>query len=341
MSGISTRAHGVVFRYARAVWIRILAGLCLTAVWCAESEGAAKIWIDTDLSLGSPLREADDGYALLLALNSPELQLIGVSATFGNAPVGSTYSRAQNFFRRFGGKGKLETPQVYRGATSAQDALPLTPAMLALRRALQQHRNVTFVALGPLTNLAAFATRFPREARRLKQIVLVAGKSPRSVLGFGPQQRFRIHDANYIKDRDAMRAVLRTNIPIVLAPIESAPFVSERTREEMLGAVGAPRFVARKSATWMRFWTLWVRERGAPAFDALAMMAVARPALVDTDIRYADAGDDLIAHRDKGANRHSVRFCRGLSPQAQQFLRARLVRNASGRQAKSAPPRQR
>ncbi|MDQ2868323.1 MAG: nucleoside hydrolase [Verrucomicrobiota bacterium] len=314
----------------------LIVAACLLTAWCARGNAAAEIWIDTDLSLGSPLREADDGYALLLALHSPTVRIAGVSATFGNAPAASTFSRTRNFIRRFGDASHLNAHAVFLGAERAGDT-STTPATIALRRALARNHDLTYIALGPLTNLATFVRRYPREARRLKQIVLVAGKTPGATLGFGPRERFRVHDANYIKDRAAIRTVLHTGIPIILAPIESAPLVTKRDRQEMLRAGLAARFVARKSATWMRFWNYWVGESGAPIFDALAVFAVANPALVITQVRYVEAGDDLIAYRAPAAGRRSVRFCKGLSRRANAILRDRLVRNPSDRTAKSAP----
>jgi inosine-uridine nucleoside N-ribohydrolase len=43
------------------------------------------VWIDTDPSIGAPWREVDDAFALLLAFQSPELEIVGISSTYGNA----------------------------------------------------------------------------------------------------------------------------------------------------------------------------------------------------------------------------------------------------------------
>ena len=77
----------------------LLGGLLVLA---ASTAGARPVWIDTDLSLGSPLREVDDAYALLLALRSPELRIVGVSTTYGNAPLPGTTERKQKALGAFG-----------------------------------------------------------------------------------------------------------------------------------------------------------------------------------------------------------------------------------------------
>jgi len=58
----------------------------LAAIFCGVHMAAADtVWIDTDVSIGSPIREVDDAYALLLAFHSPEIRIAGISTTYGNA----------------------------------------------------------------------------------------------------------------------------------------------------------------------------------------------------------------------------------------------------------------
>lgn len=46
-----------------------------------------KLIIDTDISLGTPGAEIDDGAALVLLLNSPEVDVLGITTVHGNVPV--------------------------------------------------------------------------------------------------------------------------------------------------------------------------------------------------------------------------------------------------------------
>ena len=40
--------------------------MLLAAVWCVRSASSAEsVWIDTDISMGRPFREVDDGSALM------------------------------------------------------------------------------------------------------------------------------------------------------------------------------------------------------------------------------------------------------------------------------------
>src|SRR5438270_8004854 len=82
---------------------------------------AGTVWIDTDVSIGSPIREVDDAYALVLALHSPEVRIAGVSTTYGNAALADTTRIAHEMVRRFGAVASLRPDQVFAGARSAGD----------------------------------------------------------------------------------------------------------------------------------------------------------------------------------------------------------------------------
>src|SRR5437762_1871139 len=82
---------------------------------------AGTVWIDTDVSIGSPIREVDDAYALVLAFHSPEIQIAGLSTTYGNAPLGHTARAARNLVRRFGRSAGLTVDHVFSGAGSSSD----------------------------------------------------------------------------------------------------------------------------------------------------------------------------------------------------------------------------
>ncbi len=75
--------------------------------WPHDAE-AERVWIDTDLSIGSPIREVDDAYALVLALHSPEIQIAGLSTSYGNAPLGQTTRATLDLVQRFGDVGGAE-----------------------------------------------------------------------------------------------------------------------------------------------------------------------------------------------------------------------------------------
>ena len=301
--------------------------LCLAHTLRAET-----VWIDTDVSIGSPIREVDDAYALILAFHSPEIRIAGISTSYGNAPLGHTHRTAQDLFRRFGSIGDLKFGDVFAGAASRRDLQRPTRASEALAAALQK-QTLTYIALGPLTNLAAFLELHPKLAHRIERVILLGGQAPGSTLAFGPNRSFHIHDANVFKDPAAVAVVLRSEIPLVLVPVETASRLAidgqDMRKLESDGAAG--KYLARRSRIWLWFWTRFVKTEGGPIFDACAILPVTRPGLLTVEERYAavDRSGNLIVTRRRTPGARTVGYCAKLAPEAKEFVVGRIVTRRS------------
>jgi pyrimidine-specific ribonucleoside hydrolase len=305
----------------RKLW-GFVAILCL-----ASAARAATGWIDTDVSIGSPIREVDDAYALVLAFHSREIRIAGLSTTYGNAPLGQTTRVARDLVQRFGRDAGLTVDRVYAGAESASELGRGSRASDALAVTLQKQK-ITYIALGPLTNLATFLRLHPNAAKRIERVILVGGQAPGKNLALGPNESFRIHDANVFKDPVAAEVVLRSKIPLVLVPITTASrLLIDETDLQSLSANGAAGgYLASRSKIWLWFWTHFVKTKGGPIFDALAIIPVIRPELFFMSERYArmdEAGNLVVTPRlTNGARR--VRYCTGFAPGTKPFVMQRL-----------------
>jgi pyrimidine-specific ribonucleoside hydrolase len=303
---------------------------------------AGTVWIDTDVSIGSPIREVDDAYALVLALHSPEIRIAGVSTSYGNAPLGHTTRAARELIRQFGDPAHVRPEQVFAGATSAADMGRPTQASEALATALEKE-SVTYVALGPLTNLATFLRLHPRSAQKIKRVIFLGGQAQGTTLAFGPRHSFHIHDANVFKDPAAAEAVVRSNIPLILVPIATASELSldEENLRELERQSDAGNYLARRSKVWLWFWTHFVKTNGGPVFDALAVVAATRPELVSSETRYAKIDETrnlrvtrrqsaaATARRGLTSGARRVRYCTDFSPDVKRFVMERLLMRRS------------
>lgn len=319
------RLNRVIFTMRR--FCLSLALIC--AAHCARAE---TVWIDTDASIGSPFREVDDGYALLLAFHSREIHIAGLSTTYGNAPLGHTTRAALDLVQRFGASAGLEPSKVFTGAASSRDLGRRSPASDALAAALAK-RKVTYVALGPLTNLAAFLQLHPHMADRIERVIFLGGQEPGASLAFGPHRSFNIHDANVFKDPAAVAVVLRSKIPPVLVPIETAGRLqadsTDMGRLRDSGPAGA--YLASRSRIWLWFWTHIVKETGGSIFDALAIIPTTRPELLSFEKRYAkmdQAGNLIVTPRLTNGAR-PVRYCTGFAPELKHFILRRIMTRSS------------
>jgi purine nucleosidase len=191
---------------------------------------ARKIIIDTDPG-------QDDAVAILLALASPELEVLGITAVCGNVPLALTEKNARKICE-LAGKPKtkvfagairplvrpLVTAEEVHGKTGLNGPqLPEPKMLLQQKHAVdfivetlmrEESDTVTLCALGPLTNVALALIREPRIAPRIKEIVLMGG-------GFfeggnvTPTAEFNIY-----VDPHAAEIVLKSGVPIVMMPLD-------------------------------------------------------------------------------------------------------------------------
>ena len=189
-----------------------------------------KIIIDTDPG-------QDDAVAILLALASPELEILGITAVAGNVPLALTEKNARKICELAGRPdvsvyagairpmvNELVTAEHVHGKTGLDGPeLPEPTMPLQDRHAvdfivdtLMAHApgDVTLCVLGPLTNIALALVREPRIAPRIKEIVLMGG-------GFfeggnvTPAAEFNIY-----VDPHAADVVFRSDVPIVMMPLD-------------------------------------------------------------------------------------------------------------------------
>lgn len=98
------------------VIIRAFSGAVLLPA-CLGAQARIPVWIDTDPSVARGGHEVDDGFALIQAFHSPELEVRGVSVVFGNAPLDTAWPIGREIVEKFGPKGL----HAYRGAASSDD----------------------------------------------------------------------------------------------------------------------------------------------------------------------------------------------------------------------------
>src|SRR5580658_3377077 len=139
-----------------------------------------KIIIDTDIG-----DDVDDAFAVVLALRSPELEILGVTTTFGD-----TETRAKLVDRLLGEAGREDIPVAVGAPTSANNQFTQrryaegghfarASHPQAVDFILQQIRRypgqITLVAIGPLMNVGAVIDKEPETFRKLRRVVLMGG----------------------------------------------------------------------------------------------------------------------------------------------------------------------
>jgi inosine-uridine nucleoside N-ribohydrolase len=246
------------------------------AGWAAAQAPPHKIIFDTDFGMVPQ----DDSFALMLALRSPELEILGVTTVAGNFSVEQATADALRVLE-IAGRSDIK---VYRGANMPllhekseyattrhgewwSDAPPTPPpggfakneaeatsAVQFLIDTVNAHPGqVTLMAIGPLTNVAMALRLEPGFAGKVKQIYIMGGAVAALPDGAGnitPNAEF-----NFWVDPEAARIVLRSGIPTVLSPLNvSRKTALTREWYEKLVAVDTP-------------FTRLIRERLGPVFE--------------------------------------------------------------------------
>lgn len=191
---------------------------------------ARKIIIDTDPG-------QDDAVAILLALASPELEILGIVAVAGNVGLHHNANNARKIVALAGRTDipvyagcsrpimrTLVTAEHVHGATGL-DGPDLPEPSVALQA---QHGvdyiidtlmaepagTVTLATLGPLTNIAMALVKQPAIAERIAEIVMMGG-AYFEVGNITPAAEFNIY-----VDPEAADIVMRCGAPITILPLD-------------------------------------------------------------------------------------------------------------------------
>lgn len=242
----------------------------------------------------------DDALALLLALASPEIELLGITTVAGNAALDAVTENALRVLalaRRDDvpvaagadgpSRGTLRTAAHVHGTYGLEGAdLPApigrpvaAPAVAFMREVVERcPEPLTLVPTGPLTNIAAFLEANPGLHRRIARICLMGG-----AIGEGnitPAAEFNIW-----VDPEAADVVFRSGIPLTMIGLDVThqAIVWEEERERLTASRGrASRLVGDLLRYFQAFHERVYGWRGTPIHDAVAVAHLIRPGLVTT-----------------------------------------------------------
>lgn len=191
---------------------------------------AQKIIIDTDPGV-------DDAMAIFFALQSPELEVLGITAVFGNGGVANTASNAIRIVETAvrgdipvaaGANTPLVIPQRFSGGASvhghdglgnAGEQLPQPrgkpvaqhAAAFIVETVMANPGEVILVPIGPLTNIALALRLEPAIVHAVKGISLMGGSA------FVGGNKTAAAEANIYNDPHAAAMVFAAGWPIAMA----------------------------------------------------------------------------------------------------------------------------
>jgi inosine-uridine nucleoside N-ribohydrolase len=298
----------------RAFFLGLLcaAHLCIVTVPRAETVDPIPIIIDTDFVMPP----ADDGMAVMLALQSPEVEILGITTVAGNdsverasadvlrlleiahqesipvfqgADMPLVREKSEFAVRAYGNWYSNEPPPAPPGGFAAKQAERESAVDFIVTTVRSRPRQVTLVALGPLTNIAQAIRAEPDVAASVKRLVIMGGAVALLPDGAGnltPNAEF-----NFWVDPEAAYVTLRSGIPIELSPLNvSRKSALTRDWYERMVATQTPLTQLLKDTLGSRF----VNEPDSSwhMYDQIAMASVIDPSLVLKERLYVDVNID-------------------------------------------------
>ncbi len=253
---------------------------------------ARKIIIDTDPG-------QDDAVAILLALASPELDVLGITCVAGNVPLALTSRNARVVCELagradvgvFAGCDKpisraLVTAEYVHGK-SGLDGIELPEPTMVLQpphavdfliETLREAApgSVTLCPLGPLTNIATAFARAPDIIGQVAEIVLMGGGC------FEGGNTTPAAEFNIYVDPEAADIVFKSGVPLVVMPLDvTHKVLTTRARIEGFRALGTP--VGHAVAGWTDFFERFDMAKygsdGAPLHDPCVIAYLLSPDL--------------------------------------------------------------
>ena len=129
-----------------------------------------KIIFDCDNMMGQVKWELDDGLALFYILGCSDLDLLGITTTFGNGKIEKVMYHTKRLLKAI---GREDIPLI-KGASKKEEP-PTEAARFLADTAALYPGEITLLAAGPLGNLRGAAQIDPNFFRNLKELIFMGG----------------------------------------------------------------------------------------------------------------------------------------------------------------------
>ena len=263
-----------------ALIVSILFGVAwshqVVAQGAARTTTAEKIFIDTDIG-----DDVDDAFALMLALQNPRVEIVGISGAWGDTalrarmierllretghggiPVGAgvkTKSTTTFSQQEWAEGGAVEKKQFPDGVRMLRDAI------------LKYPEELTLVAIAPLTNVGALIDLDAATFRKLKRVVIMGGSVYKGYDPGGPPSA----EYNILMDVGAAQKLFASGVPVSVMPLDST--VVSMTEAKRAELYRQDTVQARILKELDREWSAHQKRAVPTLFDVVAVAVVIDP----------------------------------------------------------------
>jgi purine nucleosidase len=300
-----------------------------------NGSGTQLVIIDTDIG-----DDVDDAFAVGLALQSPELKILGITTAWGNTALrarlverlledaGRPEIPVAVGIEKYPAAGKSNFSQARYAERGAEEKLP--GAVDFLLEEIRKHPGeITLIAIGPETNLGAAIERDAETFRKLKRVVLMGGSVYRGYDRFAyptaPAQAQP--EWNILCDVAAAQKVFTSGVPLFVMPLDSTQIKLQELERARIFSNGTGLTDA--LTVLYHQWAAFTGQATPTLFDAVAVAYAIRPEVcpaVPLRLRVDGAGNTKV---ESGAANAQV--C--LRSDTDRFFEFYMPRILSGGQA--------
>ena len=264
----------------------------------AKPSKSQLVIIDTDIG-----DDIDDAFALALAERSPEFRILGITTAFGNTTL-----RAQLALRFLSAIGFGDIPVAAGVATPPKTNFTQAVYAESGNKSKIQHASgpdflldqirkhpgqITLIAIGPQTNLAAAIDKDPATFRKLERIVMMGGSVDR---GYG--KPYAEPEWNILCDIPAARKVFASGVPIYAMPLDATILRFDQARLD--GLFQQDTQLTRQLQTLYSEWSAATKQTTPTLFDPMAVAYAVAPSLCPTTPLHLTIDDQGYTRRGPG-----------------------------------------
>ena len=240
------------------------------------------VYVDTDVGLGTPGAEIDDGAALIFLLRNQLIDIVGAGSIFGNVPVHDAALNLERLLTWLGGediplglgaeKALIGDNAWFESWQSAYGkTLPWNPrpaAYLAANLIIHSIRSnpgqVSILSLGPMTNLALAIRLDPAIIPLTREVIVMGGSFNRQ----NPEPEFNVRC-----DPEAAQIVFSSgwNVHILGLDITRRIHFSRRDFSSLSDGNPAVELLRTQAPSWIdRMEEMGWEQDGCALHDAVA-----------------------------------------------------------------------
>ena len=272
-----------------------------------------KVILDCDNSMGILLNEVDDGLTILYLLGVSEIELMGITTTFCNAPIGKVYTKTVQLANKL----HLNLP-IHKGESRKEQGYAFTPAAKFLVEKVNQFPNeISLLATGPLGNLYAATKLDTGFYQKVKRIAVMGGYLSPLKLGYRC-----LGEMNFSANPAASLDVLSAPCPITIFSAQACLDAPYRIKD-IFQADYWPGWIKLTLLQWLLTFGLYTGELVFYLWDLLPAVFLTEPHLFNLQPFHlgstlADLAQGILI-RGHTASHPEVLVCSGIKDQTGFF----------------------